>query len=265
MRAHPLNQRLELAIRRRIAGRQPPSSRPSVRPQAAYLQRAHPGGCVGTTVGFGTGFAGDCAVSEFGLVFTACDGLSEWPRDSSGWRMFRIRCLRTFSSGNPPSVCVSAPPLIGVTRPLTLRSQTIWTWSAWYTHTRNRPPVSGEVSGRSVILRIIGVGNVKNSSVWIHVARGALRVSSDPTSSAISPAAPVAEFDEDARGERFGRGRGERRGLLGGGGRRCLRGGLGAAWLNAAFRGRLELGLRWAAVHTLIGRCWLAHSAWWGC
>lgn len=59
---------------------------------------------------------------------------------------------------------------------LTLRSQT----SSWpcpfprSNHTRNLPPVSGVLSGMRVIDLIAGVGKVRNNSVWIHVARGAL-------------------------------------------------------------------------------------------
>lgn len=44
--------------------------------------------------------------------------------------------------------------------------------------TLNRPPVSGEVSGCKVILRSNGVGNVRNSSVCVQVALGALMIKS---------------------------------------------------------------------------------------
>jgi len=60
---------------------------------------------------------------------------------------------------------------------LTFLSQTNSTRSPRYNQTRNRPPVSGAVSGWRVILRSSGVGNVRNNSVWTQVARGALGVS----------------------------------------------------------------------------------------
>jgi hypothetical protein len=41
-------------------------------------------------------------------------------------------------------------------------------------HILNRPPVSGVLSGIKAILLIAGVGKVRNNSVWIHVALGAL-------------------------------------------------------------------------------------------
>lgn len=44
--------------------------------------------------------------------------------------------------------------------------------------TLNRPPVSGVVSGCKVILRSNGVGNVRNSSVCVQVALGALTIKS---------------------------------------------------------------------------------------
>lgn len=63
---------------------------------------------------------------------------------------------------------------------LTFRSQTSScpAPSPLSTHTLNLPPVSGLFSGKSVIDLNAGVGNVRNSSVWIHDARGALGVSS---------------------------------------------------------------------------------------
>jgi len=73
------------------------------------------------------------------------------------------------------------------------------------------------------MLRIIGVGNVKNSSVWIHVARGALYVSQHQRMPPNSPATPIAELDEYAGLERLERGRGECRWLLERGGGRCIR------------------------------------------
>lgn len=44
-------------------------------------------------------------------------------------------------------------------------------------HTLNRPPVSGAVSGIRAMRLIMGVGKVRKSSVWTQVARGALFLS----------------------------------------------------------------------------------------
>lgn len=65
----------------------------------------------------------------------------------------------TLSSGKPPSVFLSHNRDVP--------------WEC-VSHTRNRPPVSGEFWGMSVMALSAGGGNVSASSVWNHVARCSL-------------------------------------------------------------------------------------------